>query len=124
MSAPETAAPDAAWSSFDEARQAIDIMPLRDLEALSGEKAPSLLPLSGWALGAGVLIYFFLGTRSPAGQILGFLVGGYGLLAITANRNRAGVYREACYRRWVQRRADEMVEALEAEADDGANGRA
>jgi hypothetical protein len=104
------------WTSFAEAREAIAIMPLRDLEAALGNPAPSLLPLSGWSLVAGVLLAVLF-SRVPAVPALGLALALYGAVAVVVNRSRAAVFREAAYRTWVQRFADR----LEAEGDDDSD---
>lgn len=113
---PEVSVPEGDWSSFAEAREAIETMPLRELEARLGPPAPPLLPWSGWSAGAGLLLFLIAGNNVPL-RVLGALVAGYGLLAVITNRSRAAVYREGLYRDWVRARAEEMAEEREAERD-------
>jgi hypothetical protein len=98
------------WASFKEARDAMEIMPLRDLEALTGVKAPWLFPLSGWAAGLGPIIYL-AGGRFPLLQLVGPAVFGYGILALMLNKARAGDYRSDLYRKYVQQKAIEAEDA-------------
>lgn len=102
------------WASFKEARDAIEITPLRDLEQISGVKRPWLFPLSGWAAGFGPLIYL-AGGRFPILQLLGPMILGYGILALLLNRARASDYRSDIYKKYVHQKA---LEAEEAEDQD------
>jgi hypothetical protein len=92
------------WTTYGQAKEAIDFMTLAELETWTGRKAPELLPYSGLALGIGVVL-LAIGIRATPILFLGLLVGVYGLVAIASNRNRAGLYKEDIYRRWVQDRA-------------------
>jgi hypothetical protein len=98
------------WASFKEARDAIEITPLRDLERISGLKMPWLFPLSGWAAALGPLIYL-AGGRFPILQLIGPMVLGYGILALLLNRARASDYRSDVYKRFVHQKAREAEEA-------------
>lgn len=89
-------------------------MPLAELEGTIGLPAPRLLPFSGLALGAGVLLGL-LGLRATAIFGLGAIVALYGLLALTINRNRAGLFRQVCYRTYVRRQADALTDEDEDE---------
>ncbi len=103
----------AHWASFKEARDAISITPLRDLEKMTGVPAPTLLPLSGWAAGFGPIIYL-TGGRFPILQLVGPMVFGYGILALLLNRARAADYRSDIYRKYVQQKAIEAEDAEES----------
>jgi hypothetical protein len=100
------------WASFKEARDAIEITPLRDLEKISGLKRPWLFPLSGWAAGFGPLIYL-AGGRLPILQLVGPMVLAYGILALLLNRARATDYRRDIYKKYVHQKALEAEEAEE-----------
>lgn len=106
--------PPPSWQSFAEAKEAIAITPLRELEGIVGLPAPELLPFSGWALGLGLLVALLAGGFPPA-RLLGLMVAAYGAFAVATNRNRAELYRELCYRTWVRRRADEMADEADSE---------
>lgn len=112
----QVSAPEGDWSSFAEAREAIETMPLRELEARLGPPAPPLLPWSGWSAAAGLLLFLVAANNLPL-RVLGALVAGYGLLAIITNRSRAAVYREDLYRDWVRARAEQMADEREAERE-------
>jgi hypothetical protein len=102
------------WKDWQEARDAIAILPLRDLQDAVGLPAPTLMPLSGWALAAG-LILILIGTRIEAILYLGLAVAAYGLAAILTNRNRAALYRDATYKTWVRERATQLQEEADEE---------
>ena len=102
----------AHWASFKEARDSIEITPLRDLEKMTGIKAPTLFPLSGWAAGFGPVIYL-AGGRFPILQLIGPMVFGYGILALLLNRAKAADYRSDIYRKYVQQKAIEAEDAEE-----------
>jgi hypothetical protein len=109
MTASETAGPSAAWKNFQEAREAMDAMPLEELEALSGTRSPRQLPFPGWAIiGGGLLLLVGLFSRNGSLALLGGIIGGYGLIALNLNGSRVANYRQACYRAYVQGKALEM----------------
>lgn len=111
-----TDAPLGSWQDFNEAKEAIGFMPLKELEALFALPAPSLMSYSGHSL-IGAMILYFVGFRISSLQFLGLVVGIYGLIAIVTNRTRAATYREDCYKTWVRKRADIMLEELEDQDD-------
>jgi hypothetical protein len=92
------------WTSYPQAKEAIQFMTLNELETWDGKKAPELLPYSGLAVGIGALLVL-IGLRITPLLFLGLLIGLYGLVAIASNRTRASLYKEDIYRRWVQDRA-------------------
>jgi hypothetical protein len=100
------------WQDFNEAKEAIGFMPLKELEAMFGLPAPSLMSYSGHSL-IGAFVLYFLGFRLPVLQLLAFVVGIYGLIALVTNRTKAATYREECYKTWVRKRADIMLDELE-----------
>ncbi len=100
------------WQDFNEAKEAIGFMPLKELEAMFGIPAPSLMSYSGHSL-IGAFVLYFLGFRLPSLQLLAFALGIYGLIALVTNRTKAAAYREECYKTWVRKRADSMLEELE-----------
>jgi hypothetical protein len=100
------------WQDFNEAKEAIGFMPLKELEAMFGLPAPSLMSYSGHSL-IGAVVLYFLGFRVSSLQLLAFAVGVYGLIALVTNRTKAASYREDCYKTWVRKRADLMLEELE-----------
>ncbi len=100
------------WQDFNEAKEAIGFMPLKELETMFGLPAPSLMSYSGHSL-IGAVVLYFLGFRVSSLQLLAFAVGVYGLIAIVTNRTKAATYREDCYKTWVRKRADLMLEELE-----------
>jgi hypothetical protein len=104
------------WQDFSEAKEAIGFMPLKELEALFVLPAPSLMSYSGHSL-IGAVVLYFLGFRLQILQLLAFVVGIYGIIALVTNRSRAAAYREDCYKVWVRKRADSMLEELETEND-------
>jgi hypothetical protein len=105
------------WQDFNEAKEAIGFIPLKELEAMFGLPAPSLMSYSGHSL-IGAVVLYFLGFRLPSLQLLAFAVGVYGLIALATNRSKAAAYREDCYKTWVRKRADLMLEELETREDD------
>jgi hypothetical protein len=105
------------WQDFNEAKEAIGFMPLKDLEAMFAIPAPSLMSYSGHSL-IGAVVLYFLGFRVSSLQLLAFAVGVYGLIALATNRSKAASYREDCYKTWVRKRADLMLEELETREDD------
>jgi hypothetical protein len=105
MSATQTA----GWKNFQEAREAMDAMPLDELEALSGTRSPELLPFPGWTIMAGLLLLLIgLFSRNGLLTFLGLAAGGYGLIALNLNGGRVANYRQGCYRAYVQGKALEM----------------
>ncbi len=88
----------------------MEIMPLRDLERLSGVQYPRQFPLSGWAAGAGPIVYL-AGGSFPILQLVGPSIFGYGLLALILNKARAADYRAEVYRQYVRQKAIEAEEA-------------
>ena len=104
------------WQDFSEAKEAIGFMPLKELEELFGLPAPSLMSYSGHSL-IGAIAMYLIGFRVSSLQLLAVAVGIYGLIAIVTNRTRAATYREDCYKTWVRKRADIMLEELEQESD-------
>jgi hypothetical protein len=109
MSATQTAGQTADWKNFQEAREAMDAMPLDELEALSGTGSPRQLPFPGWAIiGGGSLLLIGLFSRNALLGLLGGIIGGYGLIALNLNGSRVAHYRQACYRAYVQGKALEM----------------
>jgi hypothetical protein len=102
--------PTGQWSSFKEARDAFEIMPLRDLQRVSGLEKPFLFPLSGWAAAFGPIIYL-AGGRFPILQLIGPMVLGYGILALLLNKAKAADYRNHVYRKYVHQKALEAEEA-------------
>lgn len=100
------------WQDFNEAKEAIGFMPLKELEDMFGLPAPSLMSYSGHSL-IGAVVLYFLGFRVSSLQLLAFAVGVYGLIALATNRSKAASYREDCYKTWVRKRADVMLEELE-----------
>ena len=102
----------AHWQDFSEAKEAIGFMPLKELEAMFGEPAPSLMSYSGHSL-IGAVVLYFLGFRVQILQLLAFAVGIYGIIALVTNRSKAAAYREECYKVWVRKRADTMLDELE-----------
>jgi hypothetical protein len=113
MSATQTAGQPAGqtvdWKNFQEAREAMDAMPLEELEALSGTKSPRQLPFPGWAImGGGLLLLVGLFSRNGWLALLGGTIGGYGLIALNLNGSRVAHYRQSCYRAYVQGKALEM----------------
>jgi hypothetical protein len=113
MTASETAG-QANWKNFQEAREAMDAMPLEELEVISGTKSPDLLPFSGWTILAGILLGLIgLFSRNGLLVFLGLVSGGYGLIAVNLNGSRVADYRQACYRAYVQTQALEMQDENE-----------
>jgi hypothetical protein len=113
MSASETAGQTTGqtvdWKNFQEAREAMDVMPLDELEALSGTVSPRQLPFPGWTIiGGGLLLLVGLFSRNGLLALLGGIIGGYGLIALNLNGSRVANYRQACYRAYVQSKALEM----------------
>jgi hypothetical protein len=109
MTASETAGQPANWKNFQEAREAMDAMPLDELEALSGTRSPRQLPFPGWAImGGGLLLLIGLFSRNGVLALLGGIIGGYGLIALNLNGSRVANYRQTCYRAYVQSKALEM----------------
>jgi hypothetical protein len=113
MTASETAGQPAGqpvdWKNFQEAREAMDAMPLEELEALSGTRSPRQFPFPGWAImGGGASLLIGLFTRNGVLALLGGIIGGYGLMALNLNGSRVANYRQACYRAYVQGKALEM----------------
>ena len=105
----QTAGQTADWKNFQEARAAMDTMPLEELEVLSGTTSPRQLPFPGWAImGGGLLLLIGLFSRNGVLALLGGMVGGYGLIALNLNGSRVANYRQACYRAYVQGKALEM----------------
>jgi hypothetical protein len=114
MSASETAGQTAGWKNFQEAREAMDAMPLEELETLSGTGSPRQLPFPGWAIiGGGLLLLLGLFSRNGVLALLGGIIGGYGLIALNLNGSRVANYRQACYRAYVQGKALEMQDENE-----------
>jgi hypothetical protein len=95
-----------AWETYAQAKEAIEFMPLKDLEAWSGRPKPDLLPFSGWAIPLGVLL-FFVFSSNPLFQLLALLVSVYGAVAVMVNSGKAKEYKADLYRRWVQDKAAE-----------------
>jgi hypothetical protein len=109
MSATQTAGETTSWKNFQEAREAMDAMPLEELEVLSGTRSPRQLPFPGWAIiGGGLLLLIGLVSRNGWLALLGGIIGGYGLIALNLNGSRVAHYRQACYRAYVQGKAIEM----------------
>jgi hypothetical protein len=109
MTASETAGQTTNWKNFQEAREAMDAMPLEELEVLSGTNSPRQLPFPGWAImGGGLLLLVGLISRNGWLALLGGIIGGYGLIALNLNGSRIAHYRQACYRAYVQGKALEM----------------
>ncbi len=81
-----------------------------------GLPAPSLMSYSGHSL-IGAFVLYFLGFRVSSLQLLAFAVGVYGLMALVTNRTKAAAYREECYKTWVRKRADIMLDELENQDD-------
>lgn len=104
------------WQDFNEAKEAIGFMPLKELETMFGLPAPSLMSYSGHSL-IGAFVLYFLGFRVSSLQLLAFAVGVYGLMALVTNRTKAAAYREECYKTWVRKRADIMLDELENQDD-------
>ena len=105
------------WQDFSEAKEAIGFIPLKELEGLFALPAPSLMSYSGHSL-IGAIAMYFVGFRVSSLQFLAVVVGIYGLIAIVTNRTRAALYREECYKTWVRKRADIMLDELEQETED------
>jgi hypothetical protein len=105
---PET--PNGQWKTYAEAKEAIEFMPLKDLETWSGRPKPDLLPFSGWAIPVGVLL-FFVFSGNPLFQIVALLVSLYGIIAVMVNSGKAKDYKSDLYRRWVQEKALEESES-------------
>jgi hypothetical protein len=106
MSAPQITQPG-QWSSFTEARAAMETMSLEELEETLQVRRPRLLPLALPALGVGVLLVLIAFGRLwllPFGLALAV----YGAITGGLNRTRVAQFREQCYRTYVHRRADEM----------------
>ena len=103
----------ANWDSFEQAREAIDLMPLSELGGVMGLTAPKLLPLVGPAFAVGVVLVLVGLGAGATWQVLGLAIGLYGVIGITVNRSRANGFRLRCYRTFVQRRALEMAEEAE-----------
>jgi hypothetical protein len=97
------------WATYAEAKEAIEFMPLKDLEAWSGRPKPELLPFSGWAIPLGLLL-FFIFSSNPVLQLMALLVSVYGVVAVMVNSGKAKDYKAEIYRRWVQDKALEMEE--------------
>ena len=115
MSATQTVGQTVSWKNFQEARAAMDTMPLEELEAFSGTSSPRQLPFPGWAImGGGLVLLIGLFSRNGVLALLGGIVGGYGLIALNVNGNRVANYRQACYRAYVQGKALEMQDEDEA----------
>lgn len=114
MSAPEITQPG-QWSSFAEARAAMETMSLEELEDALGVTRPSLLPFAAPALVVGALLVLISFGRLwllPFGLALGM----YGAISLGLNRTRVGQFREQCYRAYVHRRADEILSEDEPDA--------
>ncbi len=107
MSQSEIVVEPGGWATFAEGKEAIEFMTLAELEAWSGKTQPSLLPLSGWAIPLGFVLFFVL-QFNPILQLLAVLVAMYGIIAIVANRSKAADYKAEVYRRWVQDKAAQM----------------
>jgi hypothetical protein len=101
--------PIGQWKTYAEAKEAIEFMPLKDLEVWSGRPKPELLPFSGWAIPVG-LVLFFIFSGNPLFQILALLVSVYGVVAVVVNSGKAKDYKSDLYRRWVQDKALEESE--------------
>jgi hypothetical protein len=101
---PDSGVEPGQWTTYSQAKEAIEFMTLKELEAWSGKKAPDLLAYSGIAVGVGALL-LLIGIQVPPLLFLGALVGFYGIIALASNRTRASSYKEDIYRRWVQDRA-------------------
>jgi hypothetical protein len=109
MDATQTVGQTIGWKNFQEAREAMDAMPLEELETLSGTVAPRQLPFPGWAIiGGGTLLLVGLFARNGMLALLGGIASGYGLIALNLNGSRVANYRQACYRAYVQGKALEM----------------
>jgi hypothetical protein len=109
QTAGQTVGQAAGWKNFQEAREAMDVMPLEELEVLSGTRAPRQLPFPGWTImGGGLLLLVGLFSRNGWLALLGGIIGGYGLIALNLNGSRVAHYRQACYRAYVQAKALEM----------------
>lgn len=106
MSAPQITQPG-QWSSFGEARAAMETMSLEELEEALQVRRPRLLPLALPALGVGVLL-----TLIAFGRLwllpFGLALAMYGAITGGLNRTRVAQFREQCYRSYVHRRADEL----------------
>lgn len=98
------------WKTFAEGKDAIEFMPLAELETWSGKPKPELLPFSGWSVPVGIVL-FFVFSSNPALQIVALLLAVYGVVAVLVNSGRAKDYKAEIYRRWVQDKALEMDEA-------------
>ena len=112
MNAPDTA-PTGQWSSFSEARSAMETMSLEELEDAIKLPRPRLLPLAAPALAVGLIVVIVSFGRLwllPFGLALAM----YGAITLGLNRTRVTQFREQCYRVYVHRQADAMRE----EADD------
>jgi hypothetical protein len=95
------------WSSFSEARAAMDTMSLEELEEAIQISRPRLLPFALPALGFGILLVLISLGRLwllPFGLALAM----YGAITGGLNRTRVAQFREQCYRTYVHRRADEI----------------
>ena len=115
QTAGQTTGQTADWKNFQEARAAMDTMPLEELEALSGTGSPRQLPYPGWAtIGGGLVLLIGLFSRNGVLALIGGIVGGYGLIALNLNGSRVANYRQACYRAYVQGKALEMQDEDEA----------
>jgi hypothetical protein len=97
------------WQTYAQAKDAIEFMTLKDLEAWSGKPSPALLPLSGWSVPIG-LVLFFVFSSNPLLQVVALLVAVYGAIAVMVNSGRAKDYKAELYRRWVQDKALEDSE--------------
>ncbi|MFN3265949.1 MAG: hypothetical protein ACK41E_03820 [Deinococcales bacterium] len=97
------------WKTFAEGKEAIEFMPLTELEAWSGKPRPNLLPFSGWSIPLGVVLFFIFSGNALL-QLVALLVALYGVVAVLVNSGRAKDYKAEIYRRWVQDKALEMNE--------------
>ncbi len=105
------------WTDYSEAKEGIEFMPLKDLAQIFGLPAPSLMSYSGHSI-IGAVIMYALGFKLSGLQLLAYVVFIYGIIALVSNRSKAASYREECYKTWVHKKADVMLDELEQENED------
>lgn len=88
------------------------VMPLDELETLTGRKAPRLLPVGSLALAVGAIIALVAQQLWPV-FMLGLVTAAYGIIALMTNRGSISHYRDDSYRIWVQAQAESLQEGDE-----------